>query len=139
MNALTREQKNKVNDFVSFTSASQPVAIRQLKQFSWNLERAVDEFFTNPPADNFAETAAKPKGVDKSKVEQFFRKYADPATLNQSQEDPIISEDGMSKLFTALGVDAENDIVTLVLAWQLDAHALGEFTQKEFVDGMTKL
>merc|ERR1712100_74250 len=27
----------------------------------------------------------------------------------------------------------------LVLAWQLDAHALGEFTQKEFVDGMTKL
>jgi hypothetical protein len=44
----------------------------------------------------------------------------------------------MERLFADLGVDPE-DVITLILAWQLKASALGEFTQDEWKEGLTYL
>lgn len=98
-----------------------------LKRHEWNLEIAVDTYFSSPQPVSDSPPAAK---VDSSKLEKLFLKYKDPGT------DKI--EEGMAQLVKDLGVDAE-DIITLVIAWKFGAKTIGEFTKQEFVDGMTKL
>lgn len=61
-----------------------------------------------------------------------------PLPQLDSDSDVIGEGGGMEKLFADLGVDAE-DIITLILAWQMKAQKLGEFTRQEWTEGLTYL
>jgi len=128
MNKLPRDQKEKAKNFISFTGASEKIAIDTLKRFDWNLEIAVDSFFSNPSGSLDAAPPA-PK-IDTSKIEKLYLKYKDDG------EDKIGEK--MGNLFTDLGVDPE-DLVTFAIAWKFNAKTIGEFTKQEFIDGVTKL
>lgn len=109
---------------------SESIAIECLKRHNWNLEVAVDNFFTNPPAA----PAKAEKPVDKSGVERLFDRYRD---LEKSEA--VIGEAGLEKFFQDLGVDASSDVITLALAWRGGAKALGEFSKEEFTALFTSL
>jgi len=85
-------------------------------------------FFNNPPASAFEEQTLD---VDPAKIEGLFKKYSDA-------EGETISDTGMQKFLEDAGVDS-NDIVPLIIAWQLGAKTLGEFTKTEFMEGFTAL
>jgi len=127
MNKLTRPQKEKVKQFIVFTNGSEKVAISTLEKYDWNLEVGVDNYFNNP---TFDDVDTLEESVDVAKIEQLFAQFKDT-------EDSI-SYSGMEKLMTALGVDP-NDIVMFILAWQVGASTMGEFTRQEFVEGLTTL
>jgi DCN1-like protein 1/2 len=137
MNALNSAQKEKVRNFVVFTTSREDVAINALKQFEWNLEVACDNYFANP--DAFAVKAKSGGGsattkragpVDPAKIDSLFETYRDP------DSDVIGSEGGMERFFEDLGVDPE-DLVTLIIAWQFKASVLNEFTRDEWKEGLT--
>eukprot|EP01112_Ceratiomyxa_fruticulosa_P024085 TRINITY_DN956_c0_g1_i4.p1 TRINITY_DN956_c0_g1~~TRINITY_DN956_c0_g1_i4.p1 ORF type:complete len:251 (-),score=58.69 TRINITY_DN956_c0_g1_i4:183-935(-) len=127
MNKLTPAQREKVKNFISFTSSNEKIAIDFLNQQKWNLEVAVDSYFTNPPP---APAPSIPKH-DPAKIEALFARYKDAG------EDKI-GEAGLAKFISDLGVDQE-DIVLLILAWNFRATLLGEFSHQEFVNGLSSL
>ncbi|KAJ3433331.1 rp42 related [Anaeramoeba flamelloides] len=52
MSNLSNEERNKVNRFTSITNASEKRAINMLKTYSWNVDRAIDEFFNQTEKKN---------------------------------------------------------------------------------------
>jgi len=126
---LSRTQKDAVRQFIVFTSTSQYVAADCLKANEWNLEGAVDDYFQNPTS--YPDRSPTP-AVDTNKIDTLFITYADP------EGDQIGEEGGMERLIKDLGVEGD-DIVTLVLAWQMKAKTIGVFTKEEFVEGLTFL
>jgi len=124
---LTTAQKELVKNFKTFTSASDTVAINFLQQHNWNIEVAVDEYFVNPPPAEEVEQSQ----INENKIEALFTKYAD-----ESKE--YMDSEGVERFFKDLGVEL-SDIVTIVVAWQLEAETLGEFSKKEFVEGFKGL
>ena len=146
-NKLPKDQKEKVQNFISFTDSkycqsiiavsfasrracSEAIAIECLKKNNWNLEVAVDNFFANPPPP----PPKSEKAIDRGGVERIFDKYRD---LEKSEA--VIGEAGLEKFFVDLGVDASNDVITLALAWRAGAKSLGEFSKEEFTSLFTSL
>jgi len=132
MQSLDRGQREKVRNFVVFTNTSEAVAMEVLKQNNWNLEVSVDTYFTNPDAYQVDEPRGGSKQLDQQKIDRLFDTYRDP------DSDVIGEGGGIERLFADLGVDAE-DLVTLILAWQMHAQKLGEFTRTEWTEGLTYL
>jgi len=132
LNKLKPDQKEKAKQFLAFTSTNTKCAIEVLEKHTWNLEIACDSFFNNPPASAFEEETDFSSLVefDSTLVQSLFTKYCD--------NEDVISETGMEKFLADIGADP-NDIVTLILAWQLGAKTLGTFTKKEFIDGLSTL
>jgi len=128
MNKLDKGQKDKINQFIVFTSASEKCALETLTANKWNLEISVDSFFNAPPSNAYEKGSAK---VDSAKVEQLFSRYKDP-------EDDLIGYAGICEFMKDLGVDP-NDIIAFLIAWQFGATTLGEFTKEEFVEGLNYL
>eukprot|EP01111_Echinosteliopsis_oligospora_P017281 TRINITY_DN742_c0_g1_i1.p1 TRINITY_DN742_c0_g1~~TRINITY_DN742_c0_g1_i1.p1 ORF type:complete len:254 (+),score=60.78 TRINITY_DN742_c0_g1_i1:64-825(+) len=128
MNKLTAGQRDKVKQFIAFTGTTEKTAMETLKKFEWNLDVSVDEYFAAPHL--FSGGQEQPK-IDVSKIEKLFTKYQQEGSEN-------IADEGMELFVKDLGVDPE-DIVTMVLAWHMNAKTPGEFTHKEFQEGMTKL
>jgi len=128
MNKLKPAERDKAKQFLAFTNTNEKCAIELLEAHQWNLEVAVDSFFNNPPASAFEEQTLD---VDPAKIEGLFKKYSDA-------EGETISDTGMQKFLEDAGVDS-NDIVPLIIAWQLSAKTLGEFTKTEFMEGFTAL
>lgn len=99
----------------------------------WNLEVAVDSFFNDPPpVDNKSATTG---ALDPNKLSQFFNTYKEKSEEGKD----IIGTTGLTKIFSEIGIDPENDIVTFLLAWHCSAMMLGEFSQEEFMTGFTSL
>jgi len=132
MNALDRTQREKVRNFVVFTNTSDLMAIEVLKQNNWNLEVGVDNYFANPDQYVVQEEETTVGACDPTKIDKLFDTYLD------TDSDVVGEGGGMETLFTDLGVDAD-DIVTLILAWQMKAQKLGEFTRQEWTEGLTYL
>jgi len=132
MQSLDRAQREKVRNFVVFTNTSETVAIEVLKQNSWNLEVSVDNYFTNPDQYQVEEPVQKGGKIDPQKIDRLFDNYKD------ADSDLIGEGGGMERLFADLGVDSE-DLVTLILAWQMKAQKLGEFSRQEWTEGLTYL
>jgi len=132
LNKLKPDQKEKAKQFLAFTSTNIKCALEVLEKHTWNLEIACDSFFNNPPASAFEEETDFSSLVefDSTLVESLFIKYCDT--------DGIITETGMEQFLSDIGADP-NDIVTLILAWQLGAKTLGTFTKKEFIEGLATL
>ena len=103
-----------------------------LARHKWNLEVAVDDFFANPPP----EPPRREPEVDARKQQELFDRYRE---AGGAASEAVIGEEGIGRLFKELGVDADNDIVTMLFAWQCGAKTLGEFTRDEFLTGLKTL
>ena len=135
---------------------SEAVAIEVLKQNSWNLEVSVDNYFTNPDQYQIEEPQRGGGQIDPQKIDRLFNPYRGirpplkyPHTLihhfstyilfvHSDSDSDVIGGEAMERLFADLGVDSE-DLVTLILAWQMKAQKLGEFSKQEWTEGMTYL
>ena len=62
----------------------------------------------------------------------WFREYTTP-------DDPdTLGPEGMEKFCEDIGVEPEN-VVMLVLAWKMNAHQMGFFSQQEWLRGLVEL
>lgn len=113
-------QKEKIKAFVSFTSSTQALATKTLKEFNWNLDQAVDSYFSRAPK------------LNSSKLEKVFDEYCD------SQDSNVILVNGTERLCRDLGVDP-NDILMLVLSWHLESESMCEFSRSGWNKGWSKL
>jgi len=124
LSRLNASQREKVTSFCSFTSASETRGVEFMKKFGWNLEVALDEYFTNPPPPEV------PK-VDENAILNLFRKYAGGTSK-------VMGNQAVANFFNDLGVQLD-DVMTLVISWQLKAMEIGKFAQEEFVSGFKRL
>ncbi|KAF5827375.1 DCN1-like protein 2 [Dunaliella salina] len=124
MNRMTKPQKEKAAQFKSITGASDKVAFDSLKAANWMLEAAIDYYFASG-------LSATTPGVDPKAVDQMFSAYKDP-------DEDVIGAEGIMKLCEDLGIEPA-DIVMLVIAFHMNAAAMGEFTKAEFSEGMLKM
>jgi len=127
MNALKRPQKEKAKQFSSFTGANEKVAIELLSVFSWNLEAAVDAYFTGGAA-SFGSSGPV---VDAAKVAAVFEKY-----MEKGEE--TIQVAGTERFCIDLAVDP-SDPILLIIAWQMRAKTMCVFTLDEWTLGFTKM
>ncbi|KAJ3055166.1 DCN1-like protein 1 [Rhizophlyctis rosea] len=127
MSSLKSAQKEKLKQFISFTNASSTAATKALRDHNWNLELAVDAYFSG----NIGAAAARGLSVNQSAISALFDKYKDP------EEDAILLE-GTEALCNDLNVDP-TDVVTLVLAYHLQCERMCDFRRKGWMEGWTKL
>eukprot|EP01133_Synstelium_polycarpum_P008155 gene8155-9579_t len=113
---LTSDQKRKVEEFIGCTESNETKAIQTLKEASWNLETAVDAYFSNPK--NIPEAK-----VNQSQVDGMFNTYKDSG-------DNKISGENLVNFCKNIGVD--NELMELVVSWKFKATTLGEITETEF-------
>lgn len=127
--SLNKQQKDKVSQFVSITGADQRVAVECLQLGSWNVEAAIDYFYSS----GLSSMASLRSGgrLDRDAIHKLYLRYKDP------DSDQILAE-GIAKLCEDLGVEPD-DIVMLVLSWHFKAAAMYEYSREEFEEGLTKL
>ncbi|XP_049848508.1 DCN1-like protein 2 [Schistocerca gregaria] len=118
--SLSKSQQRELANFVSITQAPVNVAIPILKKHRWNIELSVNSFFNSYSKDSKAEIAA---------INETFEKY---------QEDGRIREKGMLQIFNELEISTEG-IMSLVIAWKMNATEIGEFSKDEFLRGMRQV
>ncbi|CAH8260246.1 unnamed protein product [Arabidopsis lyrata] len=123
MHKLSRSNRDKLQQFVAITGASEKNALQALKASDWHLEAAFDVFYSQPqPRSNAA---------DVRRLEELYNRYKDPYS------DMILAE-GISVLCNDLEVEPQ-DIVTLVLSWHMNAATACEFSRQEFISGLQAL
>ncbi|KXS12079.1 hypothetical protein M427DRAFT_410222 [Gonapodya prolifera JEL478] len=136
----TPQQRQKIRDFISFTSTNDKTASKFLTAHNWNLELAVDNYFSDPSASRLPKSASGSAGslgrggsgsVSTASLEKLFDKYKDPT-------EDLITVDGIISFLSDLSVDP-SDAVTLVIGYELRAKRQGEFTRREWVDGWERL
>lgn len=75
-NKLKSSQKDKVKKFMTFTQASENVAIYCLAKNDWKLEQASDNYFQNPVEYDTAKISSHLSyTVDKRKLEAMYNRY----------------------------------------------------------------
>ncbi|KAJ8568402.1 hypothetical protein K7X08_027935 [Anisodus acutangulus] len=122
MNKLGFARKEKVQQFMSVTGASEKVAIQTVKTKDWHLEGALEAFYSQEHIK---------EATEKNPWEVLFNKYKDPNV-------DMIMADGISNLCNDLQVNPD-DIVMLVLAWEMRAETMCEFSKQEFIGGVESL
>jgi DCN1-like protein 1/2 len=130
MNKLNPKQRESVQNFIVFTGSGEDVAIEYLKKHNWNIEIAADNYFNAPPPPSSNKSSSSSR-ADPKRIEQLYLKYKD-------LDSDSIGEHGTSELLKDLGIAAD-DVMSLVLAWQLNAKNLGEFEKEDFVNTLTAL
>ncbi|GJN29203.1 hypothetical protein PR202_gb17401 [Eleusine coracana subsp. coracana] len=121
MYKLGRGSREKVQQFMTITGASEKVALQALKASDWHLEGAFD-FFYNQPQISVANTR---------RLEDLYNKYKEP-------DADMIMVEGISQLCNDLMVDPQ-DIVMLVISWHMKAATMCEFTRQEFIAGLQSI
>eukprot|EP00871_Galdieria_phlegrea_P002922 jgi/Galph1/3630/GphlegSOOS_G2260.1 len=84
--------------------------------------------------------------VDKRAIEKLFQQYKDSQVghirvyiqFSKVLLDNTIGPSGLQRLFDDVGVDP-SDIVTLIFAWKVGAKNACEFSENEFVQGLSNL
>lgn len=92
---------------------------------SWQLEPALDYYFTNRHRYTASNTTQQNK-CDKSLIESIYNKY--------SQNTEQLSDDNLLSYFQDISIDASS-INTLYLAYLFKCKLFGIFTRTEFIDG----
>jgi DCN1-like protein 1/2 len=136
MNRLNKAQKDKVQQFIAFTQASEEHATQYLQATNWNLEQGVDNFFNNPPPKlSYASNTSSSDRSNKVRGhDNMFRKYADDPNDGKETAGKI-GPNGVVRLLNDLGVDP-SDRSVLILAWKLKAETQCEFSKDEWFKGM---
>ncbi|CAJ2659148.1 unnamed protein product [Trifolium pratense] len=122
MHKLGRGHRDKLQQFVTITGASEKVAMQALKASDWNLEGAFDYFYSQPQLRTF---------TDSRHLEELYNRYKDKYI-------DMIFADGITLLCNDIQVDPQ-DIVMLVLSWHMKAGTMCEFSKKEFTEGLQSL
>uniref|UniRef100_A0A6B2LFK6 Defective in cullin neddylation protein n=1 Tax=Arcella intermedia TaxID=1963864 RepID=A0A6B2LFK6_9EUKA len=123
MSRLNSRQRDAVNTFISFTHSSEARAVQYLNAAKWNVEGAVDVYFSNPPPPE------KTK-FDENSIAKLFQNYSGGAEN--------IEQDGIERFFKELNVDM-TDVVSFAVLWQFRAKSPNQLTKQEFVDGFKRL
>ncbi|KAH0671517.1 hypothetical protein KY290_026870 [Solanum tuberosum] len=121
-NKLGIGRRDKVQQFMTITGASEKVALQALKVSDWNLEGAFDVFYSQSQVKSSADTR---------RLEELYNRYKDPYA-------DMILADGISLLCNDMQVDPQ-DIVMLVLSWHMKAATMCEFSKQEFIGGLQSL
>ncbi|XP_004243966.1 uncharacterized protein [Solanum lycopersicum] len=121
-NKLGIGRRDKVQQFMTITGASEKVALQALKVSDWNLEGAFDVFYSQSQVKSSA---------DARRLEELYNRYKDPYA-------DMILADGISLLCNDMQVDPQ-DIVMLVLSWHMKAATMCEFSKQEFIGGLQSL
>ncbi|KMZ60984.1 DCN1-like protein 1 (Defective in cullin neddylation protein1-like protein 1) [Zostera marina] len=122
MHKIGRGHREKVQQFMAITGATDKAAIQSLKASDWHLEGAFDIYYTQ----------LQIRAVTDSKLlEELYRRYKDPYA-------EMIMADGITLLCSDLQVDPQ-DIVMLVLSWHMKAATMCEFSRQEFIGGLQTL
>ncbi|KAH9612824.1 hypothetical protein KSS87_008259 [Heliosperma pusillum] len=135
MSKLGRGHREKVQQFMSITGASEKVALQTLKASDWHLEGAFDVFYSQPQIKSFTDTRHLEELYNRYKgiyislrfVSMFSYPYAD-----------MILADGITLLCNDLQVDPQ-DIVMLAISWHMKAATMCEFSKQEFIGGWQSL
>eukprot|EP01116_Phalansterium_solitarium_P018242 TRINITY_DN4772_c0_g1_i1.p1 TRINITY_DN4772_c0_g1~~TRINITY_DN4772_c0_g1_i1.p1 ORF type:complete len:263 (-),score=83.74 TRINITY_DN4772_c0_g1_i1:260-1048(-) len=137
---MDRVRKEKIQQFVIFTAAEPAVAVEYLTRHDWNLEIAVDAYFSHPPpAPSNAQAASS---VDRARIEALFDTYAavgDEADSEGSSSNDEMTFAGVERLMAELHCTDPADPAVFLLAFGLHAKTLGSFMRDEFVDGLFRL
>ncbi|KAG7395711.1 Scaffold-type E3 ligase [Phytophthora boehmeriae] len=124
------DKKKKLLAFKSTTNSNDSTAKSYLEKFSWDLMRAVDEFYANG-GESLVPGSSKPvSSVSMEAVNSWFNTYVDP-----DDDEDAINEEGILKFCEDIGVDPQ-DVVVLVIAWKMGAAYMCAFTRKEWAKGM---
>ncbi|GMH10685.1 hypothetical protein Nepgr_012526 [Nepenthes gracilis] len=122
MNKFGRGHRDKLQQFMVITGASEKVALQALKASDWHLEGAFDVFYSQPHIRSL---------TDSRHLEELYNRYKDPYA-------DMILADGITLLCNDLQVDPQ-DIVMLVLSWHMKAATMCEFSKQEFIGGLQAL
>jgi len=121
-----------VNQFMAITNLNQKDATKYIQKFG-RADLAIDAFFNDPNALSSVSLSKQP--IQIQKLNALFDKYKEAKSTG---EDDIISIDGTLRLCADLEVDPE-DVVLLAVACELNAPAVGCFTQTGWRDGWRTL
>ncbi|CAI0450532.1 unnamed protein product [Linum tenue] len=122
INKFGRGHRDKVQQFMAITGASEKAAVQALKASDWHLEGAFDVFYSQPQSKIH---------TDSRQLEELYNKYKDPYL-------DMIMADGIARLCNDLQVDPQ-DIVMLVASWHMKAATMCEFSKQEFVGGLQSI
>ncbi|KAG2447128.1 hypothetical protein HYH02_007874 [Chlamydomonas schloesseri] len=125
LSKLNKAQKAMLSEFRSATGASDKVGLECLAEAQFDVEKAVDHFFTSGAADQ-----AGSRGGRRA-AEALYRRYKEPGEEH-------IGVDGVQRFCEDLGVEPA-DIVMLVISYHMGAAVMCEYSQEEFVSGLVKL
>jgi len=115
-----------VEQFTSITSLSDRNAVEALEKCSWDINKALNEYYAG--TEGGSKAGGKGRPTTKS-LDAFFNKY-------KKQDDPLMMDSsGIAVLFGDIGVEP-TDPVALVIACRCNAHEMGVFTKDEFKRGM---
>ena len=95
----------------------------------YNLERAVDHYFSN--RHRYPQSSAPTAKADLTKLNRLFDKYAD------TDEKDTMSDSQLAAFFRDLHIDPSSAL-TLAYAWQLSCSQFGEIGRKEWVKYYTE-
>ena len=113
MHKLGRGHRDKLQQFITITGASEKIALQALKASDWHLEGAFDFFYSQPQLKTF---------TDSRHLEELYNRYKDAYV-------DMILADGITLLCNDIQVDPQ-DIVMLVLSWHMKAGTMCEFSKK---------
>lgn len=122
MSTLTKDQKALVNSFVRVTNSNARDAISCLTSSYWNLESAINVYFSSG--------GKKGKKLNKS-IHELYLKYHD------AHQKKILAE-GIIRFCEDIQVQPE-DVVMFVICWYMGAETMGEFSQGEFEAGLERI
>jgi len=120
---MTSKQKS-VDQFKNVTGASDSVATECLKKFNYNVQRAINHYYTNMPKSPPPTPVTK---GDKAKLGKIFDKYSGAS----GDEKDSMFEEKLQEFWKELKIEPDG-VGPYVVAWKLNAAAPGEFSRHEF-------
>ena len=113
---------------------SDKVAVEVLSAHAYNLDRALDHFFSHRAQfpSSGSSTSSPSSKADPSKLNRLFDQYADP------QEKDVMAGEQLARFFTDLGIDPSSSL-TLTYAYTLRCRSFGEIHRAELVPHYTAL
>mmetsp|Transcript_14435 Transcript_14435/g.56761 ORF Transcript_14435/g.56761 Transcript_14435/m.56761 type:complete len:275 (-) Transcript_14435:1091-1915(-) len=126
---LTFKQRNALNKFMQVAPRVTATAgQRYLEKHSWQLEAAMNAFFSNPAGAYALDPAT---ALDEKAARAVFAAYA-------GEGNDSMGEDGMDRLMADLGLD-EADVGQFVFAWKCQAESSACLQWDEFKTGCIAL
>lgn len=134
-----------IQQLQDITNCSRKAATDLLRQHNFNLERAIDTFYTLSAerrrllVGNGVETELPegPPPIDEAKVAEFFNRYATPDATRCPPEH-VIKDEGLERFSDDLDVGLD-DIFFLVFAFYCECRTQGVITKDDFTRGLRTL
>ncbi|OMJ84174.1 hypothetical protein SteCoe_14725 [Stentor coeruleus] len=126
--SLNAKQREKLSQFREITGLNEKEAKLCLAHTNWNLEGAIEYFFSQE-AQPSSSSSQQPTKADL--LDGLYNKYKSPNSID-------IEAEGIQSFCQDLGIDPL-DPVTLVFAYYCKAEVMGVFKKEEFIQGLKAL